>query len=292
MCSSKTITAFLMSGFLLFSGGSLISSGILSPAAVSAAEGDYELNDYVLFDEDTCSMTINDITIDNDWGVMLNVTCENKTEDHVQMFTLGNASVDTYLIDPFWADEVEAGASHESSIAFSIEEMESYGITSADEICFDLTVFDSNDFSAEPFYADSFTIYPTGLSEGDVFIPEYVPAEDAQALVQDDRLSFIYEYSEKDDFWGYALYVYLDNRTDLTLKYALSEVKVNGVDCDPFWQTVVAPDRRGRVRIAFFALEDLGVTGDVTDVSFRLTVSDNNDWEAEPLMDESFEIQP
>ena len=65
MCSSKTITAFLMSGFLLFSGGSLISSGILSPAAVSAAEGDYELNDYVLFDEDTCSMTINDITIDN-----------------------------------------------------------------------------------------------------------------------------------------------------------------------------------------------------------------------------------
>ena len=280
MFSTKSLLAAALCGCLLF------------PCAVPASEGNYVLSSSTLIDEESCLFRINDISVDEFWGVMLNVTCENRTSDHVQMFFISSASVDSYLIDPIWSYEVQPGSSGESSIAFNIQEMEKYGILSADEITFDLTVYDSNDLSIDPFYSGTFTVYPTGLTKEEVVYPEYVPAEDSQVLVQNDQVSFLYENDGFDDFQGYTLNVYLENKTDLNLMYALEEVTVNGTACDPYWATTLPPHTRGCAQIAFFDLESYGITGEVSDVSFRLSIYDSKDWSADPLVDESFTIHP
>ena len=280
MFSTKTILAAAVCGCLLL------------PAATSASEGNYVLSDQVLFDETSCMLRINNITVDEVWGLMLNVTCENRTSDTVEMFSLSNASVDGYMINPFWSHEVEPGVSSESSIALSTQEMERYGIVSADEVTLDITVRDSNDYSIDPFCSGSFTIYPTGLSEGSVTYPEYVSPEGSQKLVDNGQVSFTYESQETDDFNGYTLNVYLENLTDLALTYSLNDVTVNGTACNPYWSAVVAPHKKGLAKIAFSNLADYGIAGDVSDISFRLTVSNADDYTADPLVDENFTIHP
>lgn len=121
---------------------------------------------------------------------------------------------------------------------------------------------------------------------GDIIFQETV-------FVDDENCTFTIKSIDPDGDWGYTLKAFMENKTDLNLMFSLNEVSVNGFMCDPFWACDVSSGMKSNEQICFYdsSLEELGITN-VTDITFTLSVSDYDDFTAEPLVEETFTIYP
>lgn len=113
----------------------------------------------VLADDENCTVKITAVGEDNIWGYTLKVFLENKTDLEL-MYTVDNVSVNGYMCDPFWATTVAAGKKANEEIHFMSSDFEKNGITEVEEITFTLRVYDSNDWLADNFVEETFTINP------------------------------------------------------------------------------------------------------------------------------------
>ena len=112
-------------------------------------------------------------------------------------------------------------------------------------------------------------------------------------IVDDENCTVKITSIEADDMWGYTLKVYLENKTDLNLMYSLDQVSVNGYMCDPFWATTVNAGMKANEDISFTkeSFKECGIT-DVTDITFKLRVYDDEDWTADALVEDMYVIYP
>lgn len=119
------------------------------------------------------------------------------------------------------------------------------------------------------------------------------PSFEEVVFVDNDICTFKITAIEEDSIWGYTLKAYLENKTDLELMFSLSNVSVNGFMCDPLWATSVTGGMKANEEINFSS-ESFKANGieTVTDITFTLSVYDNNDWTAEHLVTETFTIYP
>ena len=97
---------------------------------------------------------------------------------------------------------------------------------------------------------------------------------------------------DADNKLGYTLNVFLENKTDKELMYSVEAVSVNGFMIDPFWAATVASGKKANETITFSGadFEKNGIT-QVSEISFKLKVYDNGDWNAEHLVSETFTIE-
>lgn len=121
------------------------------------------------------------------------------------------------------------------------------------------------------------------------------PAEAFQeiVLVDNDSVTFKITAVETDNFWGYTLKVFLENKTDKELMFALDNVSVNGYMCDPLWASTVDTGKKANEKISF-SEDDFSSNGieTVTDITFTLRVYDSNDWMADDIISETFTVNP
>lgn len=99
---------------------------------------------------------------------------------------------------------------------------------------------------------------------------------------------------EPDDFWGYALKVYLENKSaDKTFMYSVTTASINDVMADPMFATEVAPGKKSNETISFMTedLESYGI-GDFTDISLNFRVYDSEDWMADPVAVANAHVYP
>ena len=112
-------------------------------------------------------------------------------------------------------------------------------------------------------------------------------------LVNDENCIVKITAVDAQSIWGYALNVYLENKTDKELMFTVDDVSVNGYMCDPFWAVSVSPEKKTNDQISFME-EDFEKNGieTVTDITFTLSVYDSNDWLSDYLVEETFTIHP
>ena len=110
-------------------------------------------------------------------------------------------------------------------------------------------------------------------------------------LVDNEDITVKVTGINEDTIWGYALTVYLENKTDKNLMFSLSDVSVNGFMCDPYWAQSVAAGMKSNTEVSWFD-DDLKANGirEVEDVTFTLRIYDSNDWTAEDVLNESFTL--
>ena len=256
-----------------------------TPATAPAAPTDIQL-----VDNEDIAVHITGIENNAHAGMQLRIQCENRT-DRALMFSWDMVSVCGYMYDPFWAEEVAAGKTVNSTIYLDTYELEQMGITFVDEITFTLNVIDSENWM-ETLLKESFTIYPTGLSASTWQIPQReIPG--AQVVAEDENVRFVIEGSDGENTSKYTVYVYLENNTDRNLMYSWDKVSVNGYMADPFWAMSVAAGKRACSEISFYRsdLEANGIT-DVSEIEFTLLVSDYDDWAADYLLQETCTYRP
>lgn len=90
-------------------------------------------------------------------GYELKVYLENNTDLEL-MFSAENVSVNGFMVDPFWADSVDAGKKANETITFLKSDLEKNGIEKVEEITMTLRIYDNNDWLADPIYKETVTI--------------------------------------------------------------------------------------------------------------------------------------
>ena len=107
-----------------------------------------------------------------------------------------------------------------------------------------------------------------------------------QVLLDNEYITFTITDAPKEDFWGQSISVYLENKTDKTLMYALDNVSVNGYMVDVLFATEVEHDKKENTSITIFSNDlEKNKIETVENITFNLRVYDSNDWMAEPIID-------
>ena len=254
-----------------------------SSAGNSQSVGENAADDRVIVDNSECVFVVTG-TDDSSRGYTVEVRCENRGS-RTLMFSLSECSVNGWMVDPFWAEEVSAGNRSNSKIVFDRDDLDRCGITSVDEIEFGLHIYDSDDWEADPVVSDDYTLYPTGLGPGRIDIPQRTAKEGEQVIIDNNRCSFIIESVDPDGIMGYTLTCYLENKTDDELMFSWDDVAVNGTMIDPFWAASVEDGKRAYAEISFFNsdFEENGIDS-VEKIEFRLRVYDSDDWDADDMI--------
>ncbi len=119
------------------------------------------------------------------------------------------------------------------------------------------------------------------------------PAFQEMVLVDNETTVVKVTAIDEQGFWGYTLKVYLENKTDKELMFAVDSVSVNGFMCDPFWAATVAAGKKANESISF-SEGDLTENGieKVEQIQFTLLVYDSGDPLADNLIEQEFTIKP
>lgn len=115
--------------------------------------------DTVLLDNENVTAIVTGYEEDEIWGYTANVFLVNKTDKTV-MFSVSDVSVNGFMADPFFADEVDAGKCAFSSISWSDTTLTENGITEVETIEFTVRAYDSNDFMADDLANETITLNP------------------------------------------------------------------------------------------------------------------------------------
>ena len=245
-----------------------------------------------LIDNENVTFAITSIEDNAHMGMQLQVQCVNKT-DRTLLFSWDMVSVCGFMYDPFWAEEVAAGKTANSTIYLDTYQLEKMDVASVDEISFTLRVIDSENWMEAPLVEEAFTVYPTGLNADTLVLPNRAPTDGQIVLVDNENLRFVIEWADSESASAYTVYVYAENKTDRNLMYAWDLVSVNDLMIDPFWAVSVAAGKKACSEVTFYRsdLEANGIT-EVSKIEFTLLVSDYDDWEADYLLEESYTYQP
>ena len=245
--------------------------------------------DTAIVSNDSCAFTVTKMEFNEHLGLQIFASCENKT-DRAMIFSWSNVSVCGFMYDPMWAEEVPGGETLDTVIGIDTYALEQMGIESAEQITFTLTVQDSEEFMNAPAVNEVFSIYPTGKTEDQVVFPSYVPTAE-QIKITADPITFIICSADDELADYYTLNVYISNPTEQNLLISWEDVTVNGASVNPFWAASVAAGKQAYSAITFnwADLEGAGIET-VEEISFRLQAFDGDDWEAAPVVDETYRV--
>ena len=243
----------------------------------------------VLVDTEDLYFAIKQARTDAALGYEWKVYIENRTDQNL-MFSFEKVSVNGVMCDPFWAEVITAGKKGNCEITWMRDSFAERGIEDVAQVDFTLNVYNDDDYTQAPLMRDPFTVYPLGEDHGYTAVRE--SAETDHVLVDDENCSVIITGYDPDNSWGYAMHLYLVNKTDHDLVFSVNDSSVNGIMCDPFWAEIVCAGKSAYSTVLWDhnSLEENDIAK-IEQISLPLTVySDENI--ANPYVDETFELTP
>ncbi len=112
--------------------------------------------DNVLVDNDEVTVIVTGYDPDDTWGYGVNLYLVNKTDTEV-MFSVDDASINGYMIDPVYATTVNAGKCAFSTISWYDSDLEDNSIDNIKEIEFKLSAYNNEDW-LDDYYVDGQTV--------------------------------------------------------------------------------------------------------------------------------------
>lgn len=116
-------------------------------------------SDTVLVDNDQVSVIVTGYDPEGTFGYTVNLYFVNKTDKNI-MFSVNDAAINGFMIDPFYANSVPAGKSAFSSMHWSDCSLKESKISDVEQIEFTLTASDENDWLAEDLVNQAITLKP------------------------------------------------------------------------------------------------------------------------------------
>lgn len=241
----------------------------------------------VVVDQNDVKFEIKGIDEDGFWGYTWNVYLENNT-DKTLMFSVDEVSVNGVMVDPFWANEVEAGKKSNSEISWASTALEEVGVDKVTAVEFVLKISDSEDIFADPIVKETFTVYPYGEAEATTM--EREQSDDDLVLFDNDECTMIITGSNPDGMFGFEVNAYIENKTDKTLMFSIENASVNGFMADPLWAASVAPGKKSSEDITWMSstLEENGIEK-VETIEMTVSVYNEDDWE-DRIVEEVFTV--
>ena len=116
-------------------------------------------SDTVLIDNEYVTDVVTGYEMDSLMGYTVKLFLMNKTDKNV-VFNVYEASINGFMIDPFYSASLAAGKCEFGSMSWSDTKLEQNGITDIKEIEFKLRVFDADDWTVDDFAHETVTLHP------------------------------------------------------------------------------------------------------------------------------------
>jgi hypothetical protein len=244
-----------------------------------------------VIDNEECSLKITGIDPDNLWGYTLKVNLENKSADKTYMFDVESAAINGVQCDPFFAAEVTAGKKANNEINFSDDTLEEYDIGEYTDIELTFRVFDTDDWLADDVANETVHIYPYGEENATTYVREAQPTD--VVLVDNDDITVIVTGYDPDDLWGYAVNLYLVNKTDTSIMFSADDVSVNGYMADPYYASLVSPQKCAFASMSWSSstFEENGIS-EVEEIEMLFSAYDYDSWDSENYFEEVVTLNP
>ena len=265
---------------------------VASVVESAAVEEVPSFQEQTIVDNEYCTMILQSIDESGMWGYSWKVYLENKTDKNL-MFGIDDRSVNGVMADPFWAESVAAGKKSNETISWSSSLFEENGISADNvtQVSFNLRVYDYDDWSADGFVDDTFTIYPMGEENASTI--ERASQDSDIVLFDNDACTMVVTGFDPDSTFGYSVNVYLVNKTDKNLMFSVGDASINGFMCDPFWATSVAAGKTKNTGIEWSnsTLEESGIES-VEEIELPIRVYYEDDWSGDDVVSETYTITP
>lgn len=244
-----------------------------------------------IVDNDACTIRITGVDPGNMWGYTLKAALENKSTDKTYMFSITSAAVNGVQSDPLFATEVAPGKKANSEISFMDSSLRDNGIIDFTDIELSFRVYDSNDWTAASVAEETVHIYPYGEAQAIPFVRQ---TESSDLVILDNEfLTVTVTGYDAENMWGYAVNLFLENKSDKEIMFSISEASINGYMADPFYATSVRPGKCAFSSITWFdsTLEENDIT-EVEEIEFSLRAYDANDWTADDFANQVITLNP
>ncbi len=259
-----------------------------TPDTTVATEPQVVFEEITAVDNDNCIIKITGIDPSNIFGYKVNLFFESKSADKTYMFSIRGASVNGIDIPVTSATEVAPGKKANAEVILTNDVLANVDYT---DIELKFYVYDYNDWMADPVAEESVHIYPYGEENATKYIRE--PKDTDTILVDNEYVTAIITSLEMDAIWGYSANIYLVNKTDVEVMFAVDEASINGYMIDPFWAKSVRPGMCafGAISWSESSLEENGITT-VEEIEFVLRAHDYQDLFADDYVNQVFTLTP
>lgn len=241
-------------------------------------------------DNEFCKIELTGIDPDAILGYEIKASLENKSTDKVYMFSIENASVNGVQTDPYFAAEVAAGKKANDEITINRSELEDNGISELTDIELTFRVYDSNDWMADPVAHETVHVYPYGQEKATTFTRE--PKDTDNIIIDNESITITVIGNELDEYGDFAIYLFIQNKSDSDLMVSEENASLNGYMADPFWANSVQSGKCSFSTISWFAsdLEANNIT-EVTNAEFNLKVYKDGDYLDEDIVNQTITLQ-
>lgn len=256
-----------------------------------------EFEEVTVVDNDYLTITLTSLDSDSIWGWEVGVTIVNKSADTTYMVaTTDNCAVDGVQIDPLFAEEVAAGKTSYTTVYITdADDLEEAGVEFTD-VMLTFHAYDSDDWTADDVVEDATVhIYPYGEDAATEFVRE--SADSDLVLVDNDYVTVTVIGYDPDYSLGYAVELYVVNKTDSNLMISVDDASINGIMCDPIWAVSVSPGLNSYENLYWFSssLEDIGITDpgtEITNIEFALRIHNYDDLTIDDYFNSTVTLSP
>ena len=250
----------------------------------------FDIGEMIVADTEDCTIKITGLENDDLWGLALKVYIENKTADSNLVVCIDTASINGIQSDPYFSTDVAAGKKANEEISFFTDQIDAAGVSEYTDIEVTFRAYDPEGLG-DDLLKETVHIYPYGEDKAVRFEREHQPED--HVIVDNDYLKVIVTGYEYDADWGYAMNLYLENKSEKNLMLTADEVSVNDYMLDPYYAEALYAGKSAFSTVAWFG-DDL-TNNDITEVEkieFLLHVTDHDDWFADELVCETILLNP
>ncbi len=235
------------------------------------------------FDSEQVHFELQSVNPDAPEGYEMKLLFENKMADYELEYDLNWFAVQRYLVDPKDGDDivVEPLGTKEISLYLDRDELAELGITTVDEISFYLCAWNDEYSETEYVFFEKMSVYPTGLDEASVVVPDIRQTETMKTVLDNDVLRVVYLGAKVEQYDGFSRMVAqycVESKTDkfLELSIGAGDRTLNG----EFYRSAVASmahvNDKNRVYVdAWFNQEYISYFKDITSPEQVTSFTDN-----------------
>ena len=232
------------------------SSAANSTFDSTAAEPDIQFDEsfqpQTIADNDTCSIILQSVGYDDDYGYYWTINFKNKTDDKTLRAITSSSSLNGISADTSWFPEVEPGEEITEVVSWAKEGLEIYKVKpqDIDTVKLHIDVYDESEWDVsnrnDPV-DDDFVIYPKG--EENATKPKHEIQPTDIVLFDNDACTMVICGFYSDSFMGYTAKAYYQNKTDDRIDIILDKGSINGFECTPGGTTLLEPHSNAYVDI-------------------------------------------
>lgn len=226
-------------------------SDLPTPSPEPKITYDNDFQAQTLVDNEECTIILQSVGYDDDYGYYWKLYFKNKTSDKKLGYSFGDCTLNGVGAS-LWLTSVEPGQEETEIHHWESSGLKIYNINPQDinTVSFYLDVYNELDYDVIPrhdFVDDDFVVYPKG--EENATEPKHEIQPTDIVLFDNNACSMVICGFYSDSFMGYTAKAYYQNKTDDRIDIILDKGSINGFECTPEGAALLEPHSNAYVDI-------------------------------------------